>query len=82
MIMYLCQNFGVRDVHGQIPKAFIKYHTFYLVIFLTIFLALGPVQIELKIANSGETKRLLIREKLILIFYFKKIHALTLRIYF
>ena len=34
---YVCQNFGVRDVCGQIPKSIYKRrHTFYLVIFLTI----------------------------------------------
>ena len=31
-----CLNFGVCDVHGQIPKTDIMRHTFYLVIFVTI----------------------------------------------
>ena len=73
VITYLCQNFGIHDVHGQIPNAFIRRHTFYLVIFLTIFLALGPIQMELKIANLGKTN---------IDISFKKIHALTHRIYF
>ena len=35
VITYVYQNFGVRDVLGEIPKN--RHHTFYLVIFLTIF---------------------------------------------
>ena len=28
MIMYVCQNFGICDVHGQVPKS--KYQASYL----------------------------------------------------
>ena len=38
VITYVCQNFDIHDIHGQILK--IVYHEsylFYLVIFLTIF---------------------------------------------
>ena len=37
VITYVCQNFGVRDVRGQIRKVYIRSHTFYVVTVQTIF---------------------------------------------
>ena len=35
MITYMCQNFGVRDKRGQMPrKTYIRHHIFYLLISL------------------------------------------------
>ena len=34
--MYVCLNFGVRDVREKIPKRNIRSYAFYLVMFLTI----------------------------------------------
>ena len=53
--MYVWQNFGVRNVLGQIPKSVYQATHFYLVIFLTIFHKLVRTEIEWKIANSAET---------------------------
>ena len=57
VITYVCQNFVVRNVREQIPKyIYMKRHTSYLAVLLTIFPELVFIQIELKIANSAKAK--------------------------
>ena len=49
------QNFGVHYICGQIPKAYNRCYTFYLVIFLTIFSKFILLsKIEWKISNSAK----------------------------
>ena len=52
--MYVCQNFVVPNVRDQ--KIYMKRHTSYLAVLLTIFPELVFIQIELKIANSAKAK--------------------------
>ena len=35
-ITYVCQNFDLCDIRGKIPKTYVSFHQFYLVIFLTM----------------------------------------------
>ena len=74
MIMFVCQNFGVHDIHGQIPKSI--YQVSYLL----------PSDFPKNFSKSlflfKYNERLLIWQKLMLKFHSKKIHILTPRIYF
>ena len=56
LITHVCQHFGVHNVIGQI-KAYVRCHTFYLVIFVIICPKHVFNYIEWKIANSGKKKR-------------------------
>ena len=57
IFMHVCQNVGIRDIHGQIPKRIYEVsYLFYLVIFLSSFLLKW-------------NKRSVIHQKLILKFY-------------
>ena len=66
-ITYVWKNFAVNQ------KAYIKRHTFYLVICLIIFRKLVLIYIKWNIANSA---------KINIEVWFKNIHTLTLRMYF
>ena len=56
LITHVCQHFGVHNVIGQI-KAYVRCHTFYLVIFVIICPKHVFNYIEWKIANSAKKKR-------------------------